>query len=90
MSSLELIIVPTPSRRAVSSVAQVSRLNVGWSRRVPRNRKGQSRRALSLLRGTDGSSPLPSSAESAANLIFGGGSPDGVGDFARTAHFRAA
>jgi hypothetical protein len=26
MSSVELIIVPTPSRRAVSSVAQVSRL----------------------------------------------------------------
>jgi hypothetical protein len=29
MSSLELIIVPTPSRRAVSSVAQVSSLNRG-------------------------------------------------------------
>ena len=68
MSSLELIIVPTPSRRAVSSVAQVSSLNVGWSRRVPRNRKGQSRRALSLLRGTDGSNPSPSSEESAANF----------------------
>jgi hypothetical protein len=67
MSSLELIIVPTPSRRAVSSVAQVSSLNVGWSRRVPRNRKGQSRRALSLLQGTDGSNPAPSSAESETN-----------------------
>ena len=30
---------------AEPSVAQVSSLNVGWSRRVPRNRKGQSRRA---------------------------------------------
>ena len=40
MSSVELTIVPTPSRRAVSSVAQVSSRNVGWSRRVPRNRRG--------------------------------------------------
>jgi hypothetical protein len=71
MSSVELTIVPTPSRRAVSSVAQVSDLNVGWSSRVPRNRKGQSRRALSLLRGTGGSNPSPSSAESATNRCHG-------------------
>jgi hypothetical protein len=53
MSSVKLIIVPMPSRRAVPSVAQVSSLNVGRSRRVPRNRKGQSRRAVCLLRGTE-------------------------------------
>ena len=75
MSSVELIIVPTPSRRAVSSVAQVSSLNVGWSRRVPRNRKGQSRRALSLLRGTDGSNPSPSTGESANFCFLSGGAP---------------
>jgi hypothetical protein len=65
MSSVRLIIVPTSSRRAVPSVAQVSSLNVGRSRRVPRNRKGQSRRALYLLRGTGGSNPPPSTDESA-------------------------
>jgi hypothetical protein len=70
MSSVRLIIVPTSSRRAVPSVAQVSSLNVGRSRRVPRNRKGQSRRALCLLRGTDGSNPSPSTGES-ANLQYG-------------------
>ena len=69
MSGVRLIIFPTPSRRAVPSVAQVSSLNAGRSRRVPRNRKGQSRRAWCLLRGTEGSNPAPSSGES-ANFRF--------------------
>jgi hypothetical protein len=51
MSSVELTIVPTPSRRAVSSVAQVSDLNVGWSSRVPRNRKGPVSKSVVPLTG---------------------------------------
>jgi hypothetical protein len=55
---------PDAEPARVSSVAQVSILNADRSRRVPRNRKGQSRRALCLLRGTDGSNPPPSCNES--------------------------
>jgi len=41
----------------------------GSVEKVPRNRKRQSRSALSLLRGTDGSNPFPSSREFVANLF---------------------
>ena len=47
----------------------------GSVEKVPRNRKRQSRSALSLLRGTDGSNPASSSGESIANLF----EPEDVG-----------
>src|SRR6266481_8210419 len=42
----------------------------GSVEKVPRNRKRQSRSALSLLRGTDGSNPASSSGESRANPVL--------------------